>query len=266
MDYAEYKKISDEYHRKFSCYNRIKKAILKKYFKYYHRLEVIGKENIPEGPAILAPNHPGGMELDIFALEHCGHDTREITTLIVQSWHFMNHPWGRWYVGGGLPLWTSGGLRYDYIDPYLKKGGERYPGLVCIYPEGNVLHFKDRHSVTKYFPGVARLAIHYRCPVIPVALINFSEACPVVKIIPREKGPDDIICLPFAFPLKLRIEYGAPIYLDEYYGKKLTKAQEYWIANEIIKPAHVRLREKYHKIEVRPVDVEMKRPRFRPPL
>lgn len=260
MDYASYKKVSEEYHRKFARYNRIKKAILKKYFKYYHRLEVIGKEHIPEGPAILAPNHPGGMELDIFALEHCGHDTREITTLIVQSWHFINHPWGRWYVGGGLPLWTSGGLRYDYLDPYLKKGGERYPGLVCIYPEGNVPHFRDRHRVAKYFPGVARLAIRYRCPVIPVALINFSEACPVVKIIPREKGPDDIICLPFAIPLKLRIEYGAPIYLDEYYGKKLTKAQEYWIANEIIRPAHVRLREKYHTIEVGPVDVEMKRP------
>lgn len=260
MDYASYKKISDEYHKKFAQYNRIKKAIFKKYFKYYHRLEVIGKENIPEGPALLAPNHPGGMELDIFALEHCGHDTREITTLIVQSWHFINHPWGRWYVGGGIPLWTSGGLRYDYIDPFLKKGGELYPGLVCIYPEGNVPHFRDRHTVAKYFPGVARLAIHYRCPVIPVALINFSEACPVVKIITREKGPDDIICLPFAFPLKLRIEYGEPVYLDEYYGKKLTKAEEYWIANEIIKPAHVKLRERYHRIEVRPVDVEMKRP------
>ncbi len=260
MEYSEYKKISDDYHLRFARYNRIKKAILIKYFKYYHRLLVIGQENIPDGPAILAPNHPGGMELDIFALEYCGHKTREITTLVVESWHFLNHAWGRWYVGGGIPLWMTGGLRYDYTDPYLKEGGEKYPGIICIYPEGNVPHFRDRNSVFKYFPGVVRLALHYRAPIIPVALINFSEACPVVKIIPKEKMPDDIICLPFAFPLKLRIEYGKPVYLDEYYGRRLSKAEEFWIANEIVKPAYVDLRQKYHRMDVKPVDVEMKKP------
>jgi 1-acyl-sn-glycerol-3-phosphate acyltransferase len=260
MEYSEYKKISDDYHSEFARYNRIKKAILKKYFKYYHRLEVIGQDNIPDGPAILAPNHPGGMELDIFALEHCGHKTREITTLIVESWHFLNHAWGRWYVGSGIPLRIAGGLRYDYTDPYLKEGGEHYPGIVCTYPEGNVPHFRNRNSVFKYFPGVVRLALNYRAPIIPVALINFSEACPVVKIIPKEKQPDDIICLPFAFPLKLWIEYGEPIYLDKYYGRQLTKTEEFWIANEVVKPAHIKLRQKHHSIDVRPVDVEMKRP------
>jgi 1-acyl-sn-glycerol-3-phosphate acyltransferase len=260
MEYSDYKKISDAHHKKFARYNHIKKTILKKYFKYFHRIEVIGKENIPKGPAILAPNHPGGMELDIFALEVCGHPQREITTLIVDSWHFMNHAWGRWYVGGGIPLFMKGGLKYEYIDPYLKAGGEHYPGLVCIYPEGNVPHFKYRNTISKYFPGVVRLALNYRVPIIPVALINFSEACPVVKIFPNDGKPDDILCLPFAFPLKLKIEYGQPVYLDEYYDRDLSKAEEFWIANEIVKPSHVKLREKYHSIEVKPVDVAMKKP------
>ena len=260
MEYGSYKKLSDEYHRKFARYNRIKNAFLKKYFRYYHRLEVTSRENLPDGPALIAPNHPGGMELDIFALELLGHENRDITTLVVESWHFINHPWGRWYVGGGIPLWTTGGLRYDFIDPYLKEGGEHFPGMVCLYPEGNVPHYRDRNTIFKYFPGIVRLALHYRIPIIPTALINFSEACPVFKIYPKEKAPQDILCLPFAFPLKLRIEFGKPVYLDKYYGLKLTKAEEYWIANEIVKPEHVKLRSKYHHVKTAPVDVEMIKP------
>jgi long-chain acyl-CoA synthetase len=264
MEYSEYKKIAEDYHLKFARYNRIKKAFLKRYFRYFHRLEVIGRENIPEGPALLAPNHPGGMELDIFALGNCIFEHREITTLVVEYWHFMNHAWGRWYVGGGIPLWTTGGLRYEFIDPYLKGGGENYPGLVCLYPEGNVPHFRDRNKVFKFFPGVVRLAIHYRIPIVPVVMVNFSEACPVIKIYPKKNAPQDILCLPFAFPLKLKIEFGKPVYLDDFYGREFTKAEEYWIANEVVKPEFVKLRQRHNKIDVMPVDVEMRCP-FRKP-
>ena len=260
MDYPTYKKHSDEYHRKFARYNKFKIAFLKKYFRYFHRLEVIGRENIPDGPAILAPNHPGGMELDIFAVSYCAHEKREPVTLIVEDWHFINHAWGRWYVGSGLPLGVPGGISHEYTDPYLKDGGENYPGLICIFPEGKVPHLRDRHSVFNYFPGVVRLALYYKVPVLPVALINFAEACPVIKIFNHDKKPDDILCLPFAFPLKLKIEIGKPIYLNDYYDKQLGKAEEFWIANEIIRPAHIKIREKYYKIDVKPVDTIMAPP------
>ncbi len=253
MDYQTYKMLSNEYHRKFAVYNKFKIAFLKKYFRYFHRLEVIGRENIPDGPAILAPNHPGGMELDIFAVSYCTHEKREPVTLIVDDWHFINHAWGRWYVGSGLPLGVPGGISHEYTDPYLKEGGENYPGLICIYPEGNVPLLKDRHTVFKYFPGVVRLALHYKVPVLPVALINFAEACPVVKLFKKDNKPDDILCLPFAFPIKLKMEIGEPLYLNEYYDKSLSKAEEFWIANEVIRPAHIKLREKHHRVDVKPV-------------
>jgi len=260
MDYKNYNRQEQAYHQKFDRYNQIKARVLQYYFKFYHRLEVTGLANIPDGPAILAPNHSGGLDLDLLAITFCAHPYRQITPLITEGWHFINHVWGKYVIGAGLPLWTEGGLNYDYFNPYLEKGGKFFPGLLCIFPEGNIQSYCKRHTVGKYFPGVVRLSLRYKVPVIPTALIGFAEANPALKIIPHKGKPDDILCLPFPLPLKLKIDFGEPIYLDEYYGMNLSKAEEYWVANEIISARHVRLLEKYYPIEVEPVDVPMKRP------
>jgi 1-acyl-sn-glycerol-3-phosphate acyltransferase len=251
----------EEYHRKFARYNRLKRSYLRWYFRLYHRLEVGGVGNIPQGAALIAANHSGGFDLDIMALAQFGHPVRPIHPLIVQDWHYLNSLWGRYCIGSGIPLWTRGGVRWEYIDPYLDENGGRYPGLVAIYPEGNSSTFSRRHVLGVFFPGVVRIALRYRIPIVPAAMIGFSLAAPIFKEIERDHTANDIIFPPFTFPAKLKIEFGAPFELADYYGMSLSRQEESWVANEVVRPKLAELLRKHTKVELASVDAEMRKPK-----
>ncbi len=236
MDYQDYLKEEHDYHARFARYNRRKLGFFKRYFRLYHRLKVKGLENIPEGPAIIAPNHSGGYDLDIMSLMYFAHPAREIPVLIAYEWHFISSAWGRYYVGGGIPLWLRGGIRHEYIDPYLLEGGSRYPGLVCIFPEGNSSSIWKRKEIGPFYPGVVRLAIRYRVPIVPVAMIGFDTASPIFKEIMRDHRTPDVVMLPFTLPVSLTIDFGKPFELSELYAVKIGREEEFTIANEIVRP------------------------------
>ncbi len=219
-----------------------------------------GIENIPAGAAVIAPNHAGGYDLDLLALAYFGHPSRTITPMIIDNWHFINSAWGRYYVGCGIPVWTGTGLNYKYLDPLLAPDGPEFPGLVALFPEGNIPHFRDRNVLGMFHPGVVRMALRYRVPVVPAAMVGFDTACPVLKVIHHEKRPDDIVCLPFTLPFKLIVEYGRPVYLDEFYGMKVSKREEYWIANEVLRPHLGDLLAKYRRTVFAPVTAPSKKP------
>ena len=260
MDYENNLKKIDAYKKKFARYNRIRKSYFRKYFKIYHRYEVIGVDNIPDGPALIAVNHGGGFDLDIVSLSDCTHPTRDIQPLVAADWHFLFSPWGRYYIGTGIPLWTQGGIRWEYIDRHLDKNGDHYPGLVSIYPEGHSGTFKERNVLHKFFPGVVRIALRYRVPIVPVAMIGFHRASPIPFEIQRDHGPNDPICLPFTLPVKLKAEIGEPFELSEYYGKELNRAREFRVANEIVRPKVAELLAKHGKVALEQVNVEMQKP------
>jgi len=88
----------------FETYKKIRIKFLKLYFRFYHRLEVVGLKNIPEGPALIVPNHSGGLDLDILAMSYCCHPSREIQVLIVENYHFKTSMFGKYYLMGGIPL------------------------------------------------------------------------------------------------------------------------------------------------------------------
>lgn len=260
MELENKKKRIEEYQQEFARYNRIRKKFFRAYFRYYHRYEVIGLENIPGGPALIATNHSGGFDLDIVALSDCTLPKRPIHSLIAENWHFLNHVWGRYWVGGGIPLWTQGGIRWEYIDPYLEKGGSEYPGLVAVYPEGHSGTFRRRHVLSMFFPGVVRIALHYRVPIVPVVMINFHWASPILSEIHRDHGPNDPILPPFTFPVKLKAEFGEPFELDEYYGRELAREEEFWVANEVVRPKLAHILERHSKVILGDVTFEMKKP------
>ncbi|HUT52068.1 MAG TPA: 1-acyl-sn-glycerol-3-phosphate acyltransferase [bacterium] len=254
-----------EYRKKFARYNRRRRAFFRAFFKYYHRLEIIGQERIPDGPALIVANHSGGLDLDIVALSLAGGD-RDIHVLIVENWHFLNSRWGRYYVGGGIPLWTRGGIRYEYIDPYLRPGGENYPGLVAIYPEGDSGTFRERHLLQPFFTGVVRIALHYRVPLVPVAQIGFHNACPIVWEIQRDHYPNDPICPLFPLPAKLKIEFGEPFTLEQFYGRDLSREEQNWIANQFIRPRLAEVIARHHPVEIKKAGVPMQEPALKPRL
>ena len=66
--------------------------------------------------------------------------------------------------------------------------------------------------------------------------------------------------LPIPLPFKAKIEFGKPFELDEYYDRQLTREEEWWIANNIIRPKVANIRSTYTKVELAKVDVPMKKP------
>ena len=261
MTYPADRAKMEEYQRTFARYNHIKRSYFSWYFRLYHRLEVIGAANIPDGPALIAANHGGGFDLDIISLSQFAHPNRPIHPLIAQDWHYLNSPWGRYFIGLGIPLWTRGGIRWEYIDPFLSANGTDYPGLVAIFPEGNSSTFSRRHVLGAFFPGVVRIALKYRVPIVPAAMIGFSHAAPIFKEIERDHSANDAICTPFTFPVKLKIEFGAQLELGDYYGMTLSREEEFWVANEVVRPRLAGLLSRHRRVELERVNAAMKRPK-----
>lgn len=247
MDYEEYRALEKDYHERFRRYNRRKLSMLKKYFRWYHRLEVSGLEHVPDGPALIAANHGGGYDLDIMALGWCTLPDRPVHVLIAADWHFISSSWGRYFVGSGIPLWLKGGIRWDYIDPYLKAGGDRYPGLVAIFPEGNSGTFFRRHRLGTFFPGVVRLALRYRVPIVPVAMAGFHKASPILAEITKGYDIPLPVVFPLTVPVKLRVVIGRSFELSEYYGRNLSREEEGRVANEVLRPKIAALLGRYQK-------------------
>ncbi len=56
------------------------------------------------------------------------------------------------------------------------------------------------------------------------------------------------------------MEYGRPIYLDEFYGMKLSKEEEYRIANEVLRPRLREVLEKHRRTVLARVTAATKKP------
>ncbi len=247
---------------KIETYRRSQKLFYRWYFRFYHRLKVIGLENIPDGAALIAAHHEGGYDLDNHAISSC-HPTRDIHVLDWDKYHYINSLWGRYFLVGGIPLWLHGGIRWNYINPYLHKKGSQYPSLVCIFPEGNSGSLLHRHILWKFFPGVVRIALKYKVPIVPAAMIGFQKASPILISIEQEHAPADPIYFPLiTLPFKLKIEFGTPFELDKFYDKDLTREEEVWIANRIIRPKIAKLCMKHRKFLLQKVDFKMKKPTY----
>ena len=249
------------YQAEFARYNRRRKAVFRRLFQCYHRLEVSGLENIPDGAALIAANHGGILDLDILALSDFCHPHRPIHVLITVNWHYLNSAWGRYWVGGGIPLWTRGGIRYEYLDPYLQAGGSQFPGLVAIFPEGNSGTFQQRHVLRTFYSGVVRIALCYQVPIVPTATVGFQKACPIFLEIERDHAPSDpVIASLIPFPCKLKVEFGPPFRLERFYGRSLTRAEGNWIANQIVRPRVAEVLARHARTVLADAKVEMKEP------
>ncbi len=245
---------------KFETYNKVRKFLYDLYFKFYHRLKVIGVKNIPNGPALVVSNHTGGAGLDILIISNYCHPTRNIQALIWERAYYIHSIYGKLVVGSGIPLWIQGGIRWKYINPYLHPKGSQYPGLVCMFPEGRTGSFAKRHTINQFFPGVVRIALKYKVPIVPVAQMGLHKVTPILKEIPKAHAPDGNIMSLINFPFKVTVEFGKPFELNEYYDSQLSKEEETWIANMIIRPKIADIRRKYTKVELARVELKMKKP------
>lgn len=185
-------------------------------YERYFRVKSHGAENIPKtGPAVIAGNHSGTIPLDgaMLALDIYRHTDpprlpRTVADYFVSTLPVLSTLFARCGVVSG----SRGNARA------LLEGGE----LLCIFPEGVPgigKPFSERYKLQEWRQGHCELAIRYRAPVVPVAIIGAEEQMPQLARIPVP-GPIPYIPIPATLvplPVRYHIWYGEPIPVDRDY-------------------------------------------------
>ena len=184
-------------------------------YDLYFRVDSKGIDHVPaEGAAILVGNHGGALPMDAAML--CLDVLRRTEPPRIPravADHFVPR----------LPLVSTLLARLGMVSGTranvraLIERGE----LIAIWPEGvsgPAKPYRDRYTIQHWRVGFAELAIRYRVPVIPVAIVGAEESWPValrVRALRVFGSPYLPISLPVPLPAHYHIRYGAPLHLDQ---------------------------------------------------
>ena len=169
----------------YSCVKVILKIILSLLF----RIKTVGKENVIDGGAILAGNHSSNWDPVLVAVT-CPRSL----AFMAKSELFKFKPFGAFLKKLGVFPVQRGKGDIGAVKTALTI--LKQEKAMMMFPEGKRMKDGARGEAK---PGVVMLATHAKVPVVPIKISGKFK--PFKKII---------------------ISYGEPIYLDEYYGEKLT--------------------------------------------
>ncbi|MFC2091809.1 lysophospholipid acyltransferase family protein [Elusimicrobiota bacterium] len=187
------------------------RPILKIIFFLLYRLKTAGVKDIPKrGPLIIVMNHQSYLDPPILAAM-C---PRQVHYMVHEEVYNVPvlHTWIK--LMGSFPV--AQGVRsisaFREALKLLKKGE-----VVGIFPEGGILltQYKDvdeAEVIGSAYAGMIRLAIRGKAPILPVGISGSGRALPKESIPMLKKIPRFT---------KIKIHYGKPISLKEYYRKKL---------------------------------------------
>jgi len=176
----------------------ISKRILMPLIKLLLIRKIEGLENIPKSRFIIAANHESYIDAIAISAAVVPHIYKKISFPTTRRGFFgllLNHYLVEKLIGC-IPV--NGAV--EKLIELLKKGE-----IVFIFPEGVVNPAK---KLARAHKGVALIAIKAKAPVVPVGIKNSYEIWSKKQIMPL---PKKII----------EIKIGKPIYLREYYNKKL---------------------------------------------
>ena len=195
-------------------------------YEKWFRVETEGIENIPaEGPAIITPNHSGQLPLDgmmiaIAAIKRM--EPPRLPRALVEKW-LPTLPFAGWIITRAGPV-----VGVTENAEKLLTNGE----LVMIFPEGALGSGKTwdkRYQIQRFTHGFVELAIKFRAPIIPTAVIGGEEQAPSFHNVKWLAKKLNLLYLPITptfpwlgalglipLPSKYRIYFGKPIDLSEY--------------------------------------------------
>ena len=179
-------------------------------YEKWFRVTAHGIEHVPAiGPAIVAANHSGALPIDgamlcVDIVRRTGRIPRVVADRFVPLLPVI----GTLFARLGVVVGTRANVRA------LLARGE----LVVIFPEGSAgigKPFRDRYHLQGWRVGHAELAVRYRAPVVPVAVVGAEEAWPVVarlrRLHPFGAPFLPIPLVPLPLPVRIDLHYGAPI-------------------------------------------------------
>ena len=182
-------------------------------YDHYFRVDSEGAEAIPaSGAAIVIANHAGVLPVDgaMLCLDILRH-TQRIPRAIAD--HFVPR----------LPLVSTYFARLGVVSgtrANVRVLLERSE-LIALWPEGVSgvgKRFRQRYQLQHWSVGFAELAIRFRAPVIPVAVLGAEESWPLLARLDRIHlfgSPYlPIPATPFPLPVHYHIRYGTPLHLD----------------------------------------------------
>ncbi len=168
------------------------RAVVYPYFSIMHRLRWFGRENIPDGPALLAANHQSFY--DPVAL---GVAVDRILIYMATTIYYRMPVVG-WLMGlfGAVPVkegWADPGSLSAMLAALEK-------GYLCgIFPEGRR---SPDGALTRPHEGAATLALRAGVPLVPVTIAGAHEAWPIGQTLPRPAR----ICVYIGRPLRVEGE------------------------------------------------------------
>ncbi|MBW6487973.1 1-acyl-sn-glycerol-3-phosphate acyltransferase [Sulfurimonas sp.] len=189
------------------------KTVLFPLFKLYFRLEVVGAENIPSYPCIIAPSHQS--MLDGFLIESI------LPYKVLKKSFFLAY---KQVFGTTLlePISKHGQSILIDANVDLKHTMQlcalplREGNNLVIFPEG--ARTRDR-KLLEFRPFFAMLSKTFNIPILPVVIDGSYEALQTGKIVPR--------------PKKIRVTFLKPIIADGFESTKLAKITRDAIESEL---------------------------------
>jgi len=184
-------------------------------YESYFRVDSQGASSIPaSGPVIVIANHAGVLPvdaallcLDIVLRTDPPRIPRPVADHFVPRLPLASTLFAR--------LGTVSGTRANVR--HLLERGE----LIAIWPEGvsgPAKPFRERYRIQSWRVGFAELAIRYRVPIVPVAIIGAEESWPVLARLRalRVFGAPylPIPATPVPLPVHFHLRYGPPLVAD----------------------------------------------------
>jgi acyl-[acyl-carrier-protein]-phospholipid O-acyltransferase / long-chain-fatty-acid--[acyl-carrier-protein] ligase len=181
------------YHLPYDC-TRFTAIVL---MKLFYRVRVEGKENIPEGPALLTPNHVSYADGLLVGL-NSPRDPR----MLVDDAYFQT-PFLRWFgrLARVIPI-TPG--KKSIVESLRQARAALQAGqLICVFPEGGI----TRDGQMKSFqPGVIRILKGTDAPVVPVYIDGMWGS------VFSFEGGKALWKFPKKFRPRVTIRFGTPIH------------------------------------------------------
>jgi 1-acyl-sn-glycerol-3-phosphate acyltransferase len=191
-------------------------------FKYFSRVKVFGKENIPSGGALLAPNHPSILDPPLLFLS-----TYKSTGRLIRyvAWAGLLEKKGYGDVlrkANVIPVNPPGATGSEEIKkayPISKTNkmvneSLRNDELVGVFPEGTNHLFWDGNTLYPIQKGILLWSAMSEKPIIPVGIRNSHLIWPMLANIDLQKfNFQTWIMAPLLFPVTIEIHYGKPIFV-----------------------------------------------------
>jgi 1-acyl-sn-glycerol-3-phosphate acyltransferase len=193
-------------------------------YRYYHRVETHGIENVPEGRVFLIANHAGNtvpMDGGLLFLSMLFEAEPPRIARAMAEFYLPSIPWWNQLIHlGGAVIGTPENCRR------LLKASE----CIMVFPEGSrgfIKPYSKAYQLQRFGRGFARLALETDTPIVPVGIIGSEEQSPglldskrLASLIGAPAFPITAtfpLLGPLGFmplPVKYRIHFGEPLRLE----------------------------------------------------